>query len=94
MCSSTEPSQFLWGGAIGGMNTLAVIEAGDRVGEHQVSIAMTAIAMCYTLGSVLGPIATGATVSYVSEHGLMISVGIVGVLFIAMLILRRVPAQE
>ncbi|WP_207283578.1 MFS transporter [Pseudomonas sp. FW300-N2F2] len=85
---------FLWGGAIGGMNTLAVIEAGDRVGEHQVSTAMTAIAMFYTLGSVLGPVATGATVSYISEHGLMISVGIVGAVFIAMLILRRVPARE
>lgn len=85
---------FLWGGAIGGMNTLAVIEAGDRVGEHQVSTAMTAIAMFYTLGSVLGPIATGATVSYISEHGLMISVGIVGAVFIAMLILRRAPTPE
>ena len=84
---------FLWGGAIGGMNTLAVIEAGDRVGEHQMSTAMTAIAMFYTLGSVLGPIATGATVSYVSEHGLMISVGTVGAVFIAMLMLRRVPAS-
>lgn len=85
---------FLWGGAIGGMNTLAVIEAGDRVGEHQVSTAMTAIAMFYTLGSVLGPIATGATVSCISEHGLMISVGTVGVLFIAVLMLRRVSASE
>lgn len=85
---------FVWGGAIGGMNTLAVIEAGDRVGEYQVSTAMTAIAMFYTLGSMLGPIVTGATVSYVSQHGLVISVGVVGVLFIAMLILRRVPAQE
>lgn len=85
---------FLWGGAIGGMNTLAVIEAGDRVGEHQVSTAMTAIAMFYTLGSVLGPIATGATVSYISEHGLMITVGGVGAVFIAMLVLRRTPAQE
>ncbi|WP_339560901.1 hypothetical protein [Pseudomonas sp. EA_65y_Pfl1_P113] len=60
-----------------------------RFGEHQVSTAMTAIAMFYTLGSVLGPIATGATVSYVSEHGLMISVGVVGVLFIGFLILRK-----
>lgn len=80
---------FLWGGAIGGMNTLAVIEAGDRVAEHQVSTAMTAIALFYTLGSVLGPIATGATVSYLSVHGLMISVGAVGVLFVAVLLLRK-----
>lgn len=80
---------FLWGGAIGGMNTLAVIEAGDRVGEHQVSTAMTAIAMFYTLGSVLGPIVTGGMVSYVSGHGLMISVGVVGVVFVGVLVLRR-----
>lgn len=76
---------FLWGGAIGGMNTLAVIEAGDRVAEHQVSTAMTAIAMFYTLGSVLGPIATGAAVSYVSPHGLMISIGMVGAFFVVLL---------
>ncbi len=80
---------FVWGGAIGGMNTLAVIEAGDRVAEHQVSTAMTAIALFYTLGSVLGPIATGATVSYVSPHGLMISVGVAGGLFIALLMVRK-----
>ena len=84
---------FLWGGAIGGMNTLAVIEAGDRVGEHQVSTAMTAIAMFYTLGSVLGPIVTGGMVSYVSGHGLMISVGVVGVVFVGVLVLRRDPAR-
>jgi MFS family permease len=76
---------FLWGGAIGGMNTLAVIEAGDRVAGHQVSTAMTAIAMFYTVGSVLGPIVTGATVSYVSPHGLMMSIGLVGVLFVVLL---------
>lgn len=80
---------FLWGGAIGGMNTLAVIEAGDRVGEHQVSTAMTAIAMFYTLGSVLGPIATGATVSYISPHGLMISAGVAGALFVILLALKK-----
>jgi len=64
---------FLRGGAIGGMNTLAVIEAGDRVTTHQVSTAMTAIAMFYTLGSVLGPVATGVTISFVSAHGMMIA---------------------
>lgn len=84
---------FLWCGAIGGMNTLAVIEAGDRVGEHQVSTAMTAIAMFYTLGSVLGPIVTGGMVSYVSGHGLMISVGVVGVVFVGVLVLRRDPVR-
>ena len=54
---------------------------------------MTAIAMFYTLGSVLGPIATGATVSYVSGDGLMIAVGVVGVVFVGMLVVRRDPAR-
>ncbi len=80
---------FLWGGAIGGMNTLAVIEAGHRVAEHQVSTAMTAIAMFYTVGSVIGPIATGATISYVNSHGLMMSVGVVGLLFVVLLVLKK-----
>lgn len=73
---------FLWGGAIGGMNTLAVIEAGDRVGEQQVSTAMTAVAMFYTLGSVIGPVVTGGMVSFFGGEGLMVSVGGVGVLFV------------
>lgn len=58
---------FLWGGAIGGMNTLAVIEAGDRVGEQRVSTAMTAVAMFYTLGSVIGPVVTGGMVSFLGQ---------------------------
>ena len=74
---------FLLGGAIGGVNTLAVIEARDRVGEHQASSAITLFS---TLGRVLARL--GTTVSYVSEHRL------IGVLFIAVLILRRAPVQE
>lgn len=80
---------FLWGGAIGGMNTLAVIEAGDRVGEQQVSTAMTAVAMFYTLGSVIGPVVTGGMVSFLGGEGLMVSVGGVGVLFVVGVGLRR-----
>ena len=79
---------FVWGGAIGGMNTLAVIEAGDRVAKHQVSTAMTAIALFYTVGGVLGPIATGATATYLSDQGLMLCVGAVGAVFAALLVFR------
>ncbi|QXH33676.1 MFS transporter [Pseudomonas muyukensis] len=76
---------FVWGGAIGGMNTLAVIEAGDRVEEHQLSTAMTAIALCYTLGSIAGPIATGAAIGAIGDQGLVVSVGVAGVLFVVLL---------
>ncbi|HHK0531374.1 TPA: MFS transporter [Pseudomonas aeruginosa] len=79
---------FAWGGAIGGMNTLAVIEAGDRVHEHQLSTAMTAIALFYTLGSIAGPIVTGAAIGAIGEQGLVISSGVAGVLFIVSLVLH------
>lgn len=82
---------FVWGGAIGGMNTLAVIEAGARVEEHQMSTAMTAIAMFYTLGSVLGPIATGTIVSSVNDQGLMICVAVATGLFIVLMMKKPAP---
>ncbi|PWV63180.1 MFS transporter [Plasticicumulans acidivorans] len=83
---------FLWGGAIGGMNTLAVIEAGARVEERQVSTAMAAIAMAYTLGSVLGPIVTGTLVARLGAPGLMVSAGLAGALFVALLSVRQARA--
>lgn len=83
---------FLWGGAIGGMNTLAVIEAGARVEERQVSTAMAAIAMAYTLGSVLGPVVTGTLVARLGAPGLMVSAGLAGALFVALLSVRQARA--
>lgn len=79
---------FVWGGAIGGMNTLAVIEAGDCMHEHQLSTAMTAIALFYTLGSIAGPIATGAAIGAIGDQGLLVSVGVVGMLFVVSLALH------
>ena len=80
---------FVWGGAIGGMNTVAVIEAAGRVAKHQVSTAMTAIALFYTLGGVLGPIATGAVATYISDQALMLCIAAVGAVFAAMLVFRK-----
>lgn len=68
---------FIWGGVIGGMNTLAVIEAGNTMEEHQISTAMSAIAMFYTLGSIAGPVGTGALISWLGPYGLMVSIGLV-----------------
>ncbi|WDS37008.1 MFS transporter [Pseudoxanthomonas sp.] len=61
---------FLWGGAVGGANTLAVIEAGKRAGMHQVSPAMTAIALAYTVGSIVGPVLVGASQALLPMFGL------------------------
>lgn len=64
---------FTLGGAVGGMNTLAVIQASNTVQDSHISTAMTAIALMYTLGGVVGPIVTGALVSSFSSHGLIYS---------------------
>ncbi|MFD0916073.1 MFS transporter [Pseudahrensia aquimaris] len=51
---------FLMGGAVGGLNTLAVVEAGTVLNADRIPVAMTAIAMVYTLGSIAGPAVAGA----------------------------------
>lgn len=46
---------FIFGGCVGGLNTLAVLDAGAKVEHGQISTAMTFIAIFYTAGSVIGP---------------------------------------
>lgn len=63
---------FFLGAAAGGLNTLAVIEAGNSQSNTQIPAAMTAIAMLYTLGSILGPVASGAVLELVQGQGMMV----------------------
>lgn len=50
---------FMLGGAAGGLNTLAVIEAGRRASASSVANAMVAVAIAYTIGGAAGPIIAG-----------------------------------
>lgn len=63
---------FIWGGVVGAMNTLAVIEAGHKANENQMSSAMAAVAFSYTAGSVSGPLATGTINAYMGSIGVFI----------------------
>lgn len=63
---------FFLGGAAGGLNTLAVIEAGRSQRAPQIPAAMTAIAMLYTLGGIAGPVASGASLGLFQNQGMMI----------------------
>ena len=85
---------FIWGGAVGGMNTLAVIEAGERMPAHKLTLAMTTIAMCYTMGSIIGPIATGATIEHVSRHGLLLTSAVACVLFAVVVSVREAKSSK
>ena len=65
------PALFLLGGAAGGFNTLAVIEAGTVMSSKMIPAAMTAIAMSYTLGGVIGPIVAGSLINLGGNQGLV-----------------------
>jgi MFS family permease len=86
---------FLWGGAVGGMNTLAVLEAGTTVSGRDLAAAMTSVAFSYTVGSMVGPTVSGAFMQYLSSDGLMISAGIAGGCFLlASSFLKLTPATS
>lgn len=80
---------FLVGGAAGGLNTLAVIEAAQTLKGPQVPVAMTAIAMLYTLGGVGGPITAGATLEMVNNLGMIILFGAVAAALCTYLLAKR-----
>jgi MFS family permease len=86
---------FLWGGAVGGMNTLAVLEAGTTVSGRDLAAAMTSVAFSYTVGSMAGPIVSGAFMQYLSADGLMMSASIAGGCFLlASSLLKLKPATS
>ena len=77
---------FILGGAAGGLNTLAVIEAGQTLDKSKVPAAMTAIAMLYTLGSIVGPITSGAVLDILAHNGMVVLFCIAAVTLAAIVI--------
>lgn len=74
---------FVWGGAAGGMNTLAVIEVGQRISGAGMSTGLMAVALAYTIGSVSGPVLTGWATEIFPGGGLPIVVAVSVSAFIA-----------
>lgn len=73
---------FVWGGAVGGMNTLAVLEAASAVPGPDLAAALTAVAFSYTVGGMAGPAVSGAFMQYLPAGGLMASAGLAGCCFL------------
>lgn len=74
---------FVWGGAAGGMNTLAVIEVGQRISGAGMSTGLMAVALAYTIGSVTGPVLTGWATGIFHGRGLPIVAAVSVLAFIA-----------
>lgn len=80
---------FIFGGCVGGLNTLAVLDASEKVKTNQISTAMMLVAIAYTSGSIIGPICTGLVVSYFDDNGLLFLSAIATLLFIIFLLINR-----
>jgi MFS family permease len=63
---------FFLGAAAGGLNTLAVIEAGITLKSSHIPAAMTAIAIFYTIGSIFGPIGAGVVLELLANRGMLV----------------------
>ncbi|MEP1443741.1 MAG: MFS transporter [Hyphomicrobiales bacterium] len=59
---------FLMGGAVGAFNTLAVLQVGSQISAKKSAAAMAAIAFCYTLGGILGPVVSAWTLELFSQN--------------------------
>ena len=80
---------FVWGGAAGGMNTLAVMEAGEKIGPQRIGAAMTSIAAVYTVGGIFGPSLSGAAMEFLPPHGLMFAMAASAAAFLLVVVARR-----
>lgn len=82
---------FVWGGCAGGLNTLAVIEAGSTLPVGLSGTGMALVASSYTLGGVIGPALSGAVLNLGGGHGAIIV--IVGLMLVygVLLVVSRQP---
>jgi len=88
------PMLFIWGGAAGGMNTLAVIEAGERMDSAAVSTAMAAIALAYTVGSITGPLFVGFATTHFALLGFLLAIGVATGLFLGACLIAGLTAAR
>ena len=80
---------FFWGGAAGGMNTLAVMEVGEKTGGARLVAALSTVAVAYTIGGVIGPAASGAALQIFPPHGFMLAAAVAAVAFLVVVGRRK-----
>ncbi len=80
---------FVWGGVSWGMYTLGLALLGERFRPAQLAAANAAFVMTYEVGSIAGPVVSGAALDRWPALGLPIAVGIVAALFIVVAVAKR-----
>jgi len=82
------PLLFLWGGAVAGLYTMSSILAGQRFRGEELAGALTALALAYTVGSLVGPLIGGVMLGAFPPHGIVVVLALVPAVF-AVLSLSR-----
>ncbi len=60
---------MVWGSAGGSLYTLAMIDLGEAA-SHRLIQKTCVLVMAYTLGGMVGPLVSGATLAWAPQHGL------------------------
>ena len=80
---------FIWGGVSWGMYTLGLALLGEHFRPAQLAAANAAFVMMYEVGSITGPVASGAALDRWPAYGLPVSVGVVATVFVVVALVRR-----
>jgi MFS family permease len=80
---------FIWGGVSWSMYGLGLALLGERFRPAQLAAANAAFVMLCEVGSITGPVVSGAALDYWPNWGLPISVSVVAALFIVVALARQ-----
>ncbi|MEH6498656.1 MAG: MFS transporter [Pseudoalteromonas distincta] len=78
------PVLLLFGASAGGLYTLSLILIGQRYRDDALVRANAHIAMLWALGSLLGPLSTGAASQWLSSHALPLLMALGALVFIGL----------
>lgn len=80
---------FVWGGVSWGMYTLGLALLGERFQPAHLAAANAAFVMMYEVGSIAGPVVSGAALDRWPTYGLPVAVGLTAALFIGVALVRQ-----
>lgn len=77
---------FVFGGAIGAFNTLAVIQVGSELEFEKTTSGMAYIAAFYTFGSVVGPVITAKVLQEFQTNAVLLTYSVLIFLLISVIL--------
>ncbi|WP_366656394.1 MFS transporter [Fodinicurvata sp. EGI_FJ10296] len=86
------PTVILFGGAIAGLYTVGMVMLGQRHSAGDLAGASTAFILAYTVGMIVGPVASGAAMALWPEQGLLVALALVLAVFLVGILVFGAPS--